>query len=105
MLAARCSIGVIGFITFTIGVPLVPLVVQNTIFNTAPFWASLLGYIFLSEAMSPLEIAAMIMSFGGVVLIAMSDKFKNEDEVNIGEVEPSTQEATGGEEASPMGKM
>ena len=71
-------VGTVGFTTFTFGVALVPLVVQNTIFNTAPFWASLLGWCFLKEYITKFEIVAMILSFGGVCAIAISNKVSNE---------------------------
>ena len=70
----RCVVGTIGFTSITFGVALVPLVVQNTIFNTAPFWASLLGWLFLKESITTFEIIAMILSFGGVVTIALSSR-------------------------------
>lgn len=73
MLLLRCIIGTIGFTSITFGVAMVPLLVQNTIFNTAPFWAALLGFFFLGEVITSFEIFAMIVSFGGVVLIALSN--------------------------------
>ena len=66
-----------GYATFMYGVPLVPLVVLNVIINTAPFWASLIGWFFLNEVITTFEIIAMFLSFGGVILIALS---KNETE-------------------------
>ena len=72
LLAIRSVIGTIGFTCLTFGMAFIPLVVQNTIFNTAPFWTSLLGWVFLNEAMTSFEIVALILSFGGVILIATS---------------------------------
>ena len=67
-------IGTIGFTSITFGVALVPLVVQNTIFNTAPFWASLLGFCFLKEYITKFEICAMVFSFGGVCMISAPNR-------------------------------
>ena len=72
LLVIRSVIGTIGFTCLTFGMAFIPLVVQNTIFNTAPFWTSLLGWVFLGEAMSAFEIVALVLSFGGVILIATS---------------------------------
>ena len=60
---------------------MVPLVVQNTIFNTAPFWASLLGWIFLRESITRFEFIAMLLSFGGVMMIAFSNDKASEEGV------------------------
>ena len=51
---------------------MVPLVISMTIFNTAPFWTFFIGWIVLREAMSWFEIIALVLSFGGVVLIAFA---------------------------------
>lgn len=72
-------IGTLGFTTITFGVALVPLVVQNTIFNTAPFWASLLSFCFLKEYITKFEICAMILSFGGVCMISVPNEATGEE--------------------------
>ena len=67
---------------------MIPLVAQNTIFNTAPFWATLLGWCFLREGVSKFEIFAMIMSFIGVCLIATSKQITGDvDEEQAKDVE------------------
>ena len=86
----RCVVGTIGFTSITFGVALVPLVVQNTIFNTAPFWASLLGWLFLKESITTFEIIAMILSFGGVVTIALSSRLSQDDPTSETAEEEST---------------
>lgn len=72
VLLLRSVLGTIGFTTLTFGVALVPLVVQNSIFNTAPFWATALGYLILNEKIGILEIFAMILSFAAVLTISVS---------------------------------
>ena len=69
------------------GVPLVPLVVLNTVMNTAPFWASIIGWFFLNESISSFEIVAMVLSFGGVVLITMANNVKGNEIVDTSEEE------------------
>ena len=49
---------------------MIPLLVQNTLFNTAPIWASLIGYFALRESLTQFEIFAMIVCFSGVLIIA-----------------------------------
>ena len=68
----RSALGLISFITLTFGTAMVPLVVSMTIFNTAPFWTFLIGWIVLREAMSWFEIIALVLSFGAIVLIAFA---------------------------------
>ena len=76
VLAAR-GIGVVDFISFITGLPLVPLVVMDTILNTGAFWAALLSWFCLGESISKFEVVAMALSFIGVVLVALSN---NEEE-------------------------
>ena len=80
-LLLRCLFGTIGFTSITYGVAMVPLVVQNTIFNTAPFWASILGWVINKEKITTLEIIALILSFGGVFCVTFAGhNKKNESE-------------------------
>lgn len=58
---------------------MVPLLVQNTIFNTAPFWASILGWLFNRERITNFEILALILSFVGVLCISFSGYNKDDD--------------------------
>ena len=66
----RCLIGFVGFTSLTYATPMIPLLVQNTLFNTAPIWASLIGYFALRESLTQFEIFAMIVCFSGVLIIA-----------------------------------
>ena len=74
----RSIAGTVGFTSITFGVALVPLVVQSTIFNTAPFWTAILGWLFLNETISRFEVLAMALSFAGVVCIAFSNSVSDE---------------------------
>ena len=69
----RSLVGLIGFTAATFGIPLVPLVVFNTTMNTAPIWASILGWFFLKEKMLRTEVFALVLSFIGVLMIAFSN--------------------------------
>ena len=40
--------------------------------NLAPFFASLMAYLLIGESMSVFEVIAMLVSFGGVIMIAIA---------------------------------
>ena len=77
--------GSFGIIFLLLGVTMVPLLVQSTLFNTAPFWASLLGCFFLNESLTRIEIVALFLSFAGVVLVAVSSRLDEteDDEITV----------------------
>ena len=84
----RCKVlafaltGTFGMVFLLFGVTMVPLLVQSTLLNTAPFWASLLGCIFLMETLARIEIVALFLSFVGVLLVTLSTKSdENESQV------------------------
>ena len=83
LLAVRSLIGTIGFTCMTFGVAMIPLVAQNTIFNTSPFWATLLAWCIYRERITYFEICAMIMSFGAICLIALSKKIIPPEESDV----------------------
>ena len=84
----RCKVfvftlfGTFGFVFLLFGVSMVPLLVQSTLLNTAPFWASLLGFAFLRESLSRVEIMALFLSFTGVFLVAYSTRAVKEEDVD-----------------------
>ena len=39
--------------------------------NTTPFWASIFAYLVIKESVSKLEVVAMLISFGAVVIITL----------------------------------
>lgn len=73
-LATRSVVGLIGLTSFTLGAALVPISVQLTVGNMAPFFASIMAYLVIGEKMSLFEIIAMTLSFAGVVMIALGQK-------------------------------
>jgi len=68
----RAFAGTISFTTMSIGLMTLPLAIFSTIFNSAPFVTALLAHFYLKESISIVEVVAMIGSFIGVVLIAVS---------------------------------
>lgn len=77
-LFVRSVIGVAGNTAMTFGIVLIPLVYQQTINGTTPFWAALAGYIVIGETIGNFTKAAMLVSFCGVVIIACSPYILNE---------------------------
>ena len=73
----------ISYTCITFGISMVPLVVQYTIFNMAPFWTFFLGWCFLKEKVNLFEIFALICSFGGVLLIATAEQSDDEKKTGI----------------------
>ena len=70
----RCVLDLSAYIGIVFALPLIPLIVMSTIFQTAPFWASILGYLVLGETISRFETTAMFLSFAGLVCICISSK-------------------------------
>lgn len=75
----RCVLDLMSYIGIVFGLPLVPLIVMSTIFQTAPFWASILGYFVIGETISCFEIIAMFASFGGIICICISSRQHADD--------------------------
>ena len=75
----RCVLDLTAYIGIVFGLPLVPLIVMSTIFQTAPFWASILGYFVIGETISCFEIIAMFASFGGIICICISSRQHADD--------------------------
>ena len=68
----RSCAGVAGNTAMTFGIALVPLVFQQTISATAPFWAALCGFCIIGETISCVTSVAMVVSFLGVATVACS---------------------------------
>lgn len=76
--ALRLFIGWILVFVYVIGSTLVPLTVQQTLTNTTPFWASIIGYCAINERLSFPVLVAMLISFVGVVLVTY-DQSRQQD--------------------------
>lgn len=70
----RCFLGTLAYVAFVFGISMVSLLSFNAIFNTIPFWAMIVGWVFLRETLSLFEIMALILSFGGVLCVAFASK-------------------------------
>ena len=68
----RVSSGQSQFITFKLAVLQIPLSLVVIVFNTGPFWISVLGWMINSERIVPVELLGMVLCFIGVVVISYS---------------------------------
>ena len=69
-MATRSCLGTWNFITVYWVVTIMPLSLQMIIFQTQPFWASILAVIFLAESIMLIEYLGMAVCFAGVMFIA-----------------------------------
>lgn len=56
------------------GIKYLPIGIFQILYNTSPFWASLLGYVFLKERIRKIELFAMVFSFFLILIIALEDQ-------------------------------
>ena len=69
-LLLRGVTGVTGMALSIYAVKHMPLADQRVIFYTSPVYTAILGRIFLKESVSKFDVVAIVLSIGGVVLIA-----------------------------------
>ena len=62
--------GLVGFTALVYALKNLPMGLFMILNNTAPFIASALSFVLLKERMMSHEIAAMVMSFSAVVVLA-----------------------------------
>ena len=67
-----------GFANY--GVTLIPLSTAMILFQTNPFWISVLACILLSERLKLVEVIGIFLCFGGVIMISLSKADKVEDQ-------------------------
>ena len=68
----RNFLGNTGFCLWNINVTLVPISTLMIIFNTNPFWVSIMGYFFNKEKIASFEFFGMVICFAGIIVIALS---------------------------------
>ena len=62
---------------------MLPITIANLIFNTNPFWITLLGYFVLKEKIGILDFVGLIGSFVGVVIIILDKQEENNSEIDV----------------------
>lgn len=66
---ARSIAGLIGFTCNILSLKYLPIFVQQIVFNTAPFWTAILGFLILGTNVTSFDIQCMIGCFFGVVTL------------------------------------
>jgi len=69
---ARSLGGTWGFILYTYIITILPLTLTTVVFQTNPFWMSVLGICFLGERIMKVEIIGIVLCFGGVVMVTLA---------------------------------
>ena len=71
-LLIRSIAGTIGFSCYVIAISKIPMAICMIIFNTGPFWAILLGCLINKDQPTCMEIACMLFSFVGIIMVSLS---------------------------------
>ena len=66
----RCLSGQTNILLLYVAAPMAPLALLMVLWQTNPFWISILAYLMLNEPIMKLEIISMLFCFGAVVVIA-----------------------------------
>ena len=73
MLFLRSCCGLVVVTTMLFAIERIPLGIFNIIASTKVFWSSIVSYFILGEALRGFEIGFMICSFGGILLLAVTE--------------------------------
>ena len=68
-LQVKGLLSVLAFLILIVAVNYIPITIYSLIDMTLAFWASILGYIFLRDQLTYVEVLAMILGFGGIVIV------------------------------------
>jgi drug/metabolite transporter (DMT)-like permease len=71
-IVVRSAAGTLQSFCMLFAIRFLPLGFFTTIYNTTPFWASLMAYFLLRERIHQTEVVAMIFSFTLIFLLAVS---------------------------------
>lgn len=71
-LLLRCIAATLTFVSFASAPMFIPLGILFVVFNSQTFLVALLSFILLKEQISAFEILAMVVAFGGIVMIGVS---------------------------------
>lgn len=72
VMLVRNIAGLVGFTALVYALKYLPMAMFMILNNTGPFIASLMAFFFLKERLMKHEVIAMLLSFGCVLVIAMS---------------------------------
>ena len=69
-LLSRSFAGQANFVLLNLGISMAPISLVMFVWQTNPFWVSIMAYFMLKEAMYRSEVIAMFICFAGVAIIA-----------------------------------
>ena len=69
LLGARSLLGIMGMLAYFIAVEGMPLAEAVTINKLSPFFVLILSWLFLGEKLKKIQMLAIILGFGGVIVI------------------------------------
>ena len=79
----RSLFGTTSFLLFTFNLQLIPITLIIIFFQTNPLWSAILGFLFNGETVSAVELTAMLLSFAGVIVIAIARSKSQQDQDSL----------------------
>lgn len=76
-LTLRCVLGNIGFLLITYSFKVLPLSIGTVIIACSPFAVAVMSRLFLSDAISNIDIIAIIISFFGIIILSQGGEHTN----------------------------
>ena len=80
ILLMRCLSGSMCFLAFVFAVKYLPLSIFFVMMNATPFLIAIIAWLWLKELITMMEVICMIGAFGGILIVAISKRTKEEDE-------------------------
>ena len=91
----RSLAGQTNFFIINVCVQLLPLSLLVILFQTNPFWITILSFVFNNEPIIPREIIGMVICFLGVVIISLNNQKVDQEEVEQVDALTETTKAQG----------
>jgi drug/metabolite transporter (DMT)-like permease len=71
-LSIRVATGVISFYFIYTAIKYLPIFIVSLVINLAPIFTSIMGFIFLKERITRIEVFALLLAFSGVYILVSS---------------------------------
>ena len=81
----RTLLGYAFFALTIYSLEFLPITISGVVSNTSPFWAGIMAYLILRERLSNFEVACMMASFLGVIIVIFSSEepHKSKNKIDI----------------------
>lgn len=73
MIFIRASVGFFVTLLINLSLTMIPFALLVVIFQTSPFWTSILSYYINKEPIYPIELAGMLVCFLAVLTITFNE--------------------------------